>query len=624
MALPTPGSPAGEAEHTHEMVDVCVYGAGIIGLFNALQYAKRGLRVAIVDGPAGADEAADKAGESLLGFSNAMLRSVGDLDAEISRSYEQRGMWFVHGYEDQKSFDGVTEWAEYSPLPEAWTKKIYGDEFGRAMFQNAHVVRPEIEAVLRERMAEQPLITVIDSGRVVDVALGSGAEPHLTTWRAGDRSADGRVRSRWVVDCTGPTRFLAGRLGRPAPPADDVVTSAARGQFAHCTDDDFAGWEYTFPEGATARRDHTTAHLWGDGYWISLIRLTQDRISVGVSLDRRILKDREQLRDAFWRIVRRYPALDFLTEETCLDFSADEDVRPTCEVRVSPERYVLAGDAASTVDAYYGQGLSQAMLASWHGANIAERDIKDGVLDTAYAERVNRTMKADRSLLRSTVEHKLSPAIADSRFFMLDHLLDFLIFAAIVPARYRMTAWLVGTGGRTAQETPETASHRSWLQEHGFLNRSFPFGLLGPEAAVSLFERTRSLNERNARWRLTNGITPAPMDGVLRSLAPLPATWRLPPALLRNRPVSLTPRVPTKDLRPPDFEAGLPMGFRVFTPLALPFVVAAIASDALLTGVQRARRRVGRRLRGTAPASAAARPEVAADSAGDEPEVTAG
>ena len=143
--------------------------------------------MAIVDELSEADKAAYKVGESLLILSNAMLRSVGDLDNEISLSFDKRGLWFMYGYEGKDPFDGVTEWAEYTPLPETWKKKIFGGVFGRAMFQNAQIVRPEVEAVLRERMAEQPLITVIDSGRVVDVVVASNV---LHTTRRMDVTLD--------------------------------------------------------------------------------------------------------------------------------------------------------------------------------------------------------------------------------------------------------------------------------------------------------------------------------------------------------------------------------------------------------------------------------------------------
>ena len=114
--------------------DVCVYGSGIIGMFNALQYARRGMRVALVDELSPTDKTDYKVGESLLTFSGSMLRSVCDLDEELQASFEKRGLWFITGYEGKTSFDGVTEWAEHSRLPASWVGPLYSRTFGRTLF----------------------------------------------------------------------------------------------------------------------------------------------------------------------------------------------------------------------------------------------------------------------------------------------------------------------------------------------------------------------------------------------------------------------------------------------------------------------------------------------------------
>ena len=577
------------SDGSDRVFDVCIYGAGIIGLFNALQYARRGLSVAIIDELSPREMAAYKVGESLLTFSSSMLRSICELDDEIQASFEKRGLWFISGYEGKTSFEGVTEWAEHSRLPASWVGPLYGRKFGRTLFQNAQIVRPEIEEILRRRVADNPLITVIDTGRVIDVEFGMDGAPQLTTWRSRDRSATGTVQSRWVIDCSGRKQFLVRKLDLTVPLDDGFVTSAVWGQFANCTDDSFQGWEFLFPEGEITRRDYTTVHLWGDGYWIWLIRLSNSRISVGVSLDRRILDAEDNLRSVFWEIIRRYPSLSFLTEENMLDFSAYKNIQHISDVYVSPDRFVIAGDAASIIDAYYSQGMSQAMITSWHGANVVEADVKRGVLDRNYISRINRTVKADWFMIRSIVKHKFSPASQDSRFFILDHLIDYVIFAAVVPTRHALTTWLIGTaGGDTSLETPELVKLRELLQRRLYLNRSLPLSLLTPERVVALLERVRSHLESNARWRLSEEIHPAAIQGVLRSHAPFPAIWRIPAGHLRNRPVSITPSASmTENMKAPDVETKLPFAFRAFAIGSVPLVAYAVAFDTVHTVVQR-------------------------------------
>ena len=148
-------------------------------------------------------------------------------------------------------------------------------------------MRPEVEAALRRTVAARPEVICCDQGLARDVVPGLDGADHTVTWRSRDQHTTGIVRARWIVDCSGRTRFLAKRFGHDLPLADGFTTSAAWAQFGNCPDTVFdERWEYTFPEGRVVRRDLDTVHLWGTGYWIWLIRLTGQRISVGITIDR--------------------------------------------------------------------------------------------------------------------------------------------------------------------------------------------------------------------------------------------------------------------------------------------------------------------------------------------------
>ena len=87
--------------------EVTIIGGGILGLFNALQYAKRGINVVLIDDLQG-KKRSFKVGESLLIFSNHFLRTIGELDDFLLRSYPEKRylvcLWsrtcpgFRHGY----------------------------------------------------------------------------------------------------------------------------------------------------------------------------------------------------------------------------------------------------------------------------------------------------------------------------------------------------------------------------------------------------------------------------------------------------------------------------------------------------------------------------------------------
>ncbi|MGN9913471.1 NAD(P)/FAD-dependent oxidoreductase [Phytohabitans sp. LJ34] len=521
--------------------DVCVIGAGIVGLHNALQYARRGFSVVVVDELTERSKSAYKVGESLLIFSNAFLRTIGELDKELSESFEKRGVWFSYGLEGKTSFEGnVSEWGFQHAIPERWKDAFTDKKFQRTMFGDCQIVRPEIEAVLRDRLKQFESITLIDRGLVRDLELGGsrGSDAdHVVTWRSKDNSAEGTVHARWLVDCSGRARLLVKRFGHDVPLDDDFVSSSVWGQFSGCTDEFFdERWNFQFPDGDVVRRDLDTVHLWGDGYWIWLIRLTDDRISVGVSLHKTRTDLDRNLRTAFWQIIRRYPMLDWLQPENVLDFSAYRDLQYISDTYVSPERYVIVGDASSIIDAYYSQGISLSLATSWHGANIVERDLREGVLDTKYIKRVNDAVLADWRIMRSMVQSKYGRAIADSRFFILDHWIDYLVFGSATGIRWGISRWLSQTDGYTSNETPDLAKLRTRLSRRLFLSQSVvPFSSVHPARVARFVERLHERAARRAIWRMDHGVNLRATTGAMRADAPMPALWRLPFLRFRRR-----------------------------------------------------------------------------------------
>lgn len=579
--------------------DVCVIGGGLIGLCSALQFAKRGLSVTCVDQPTEKQRGSYKVGESLLIYSNAFLRAICDLDKALTESFVKGGFWMAYGLEGRSAFDeNVSEWGFQNRLPKRWVDNIKDQFFVRTMFGDAQIVRPEIEAVLRDRIRETAGLTYLDRGLVREVEIGAGDADHVLVWSSRDRSESGRIRARWIIDCSGRSRFLARLLGHDLPLDDDFSTTAAWAQFSGCTDDLFdERWEFTFPDGEVIRRDLDTVHLWGDGYWIWLIRLTGDRISVGVNYHRGRAPELGNAREVFWKVLRRYPVLDFLTEDNVLEFGAYRDVQYLTDTYVSPRRYALAGDAASIIDGYYSQGISLSLATAWHAANIAQRDIREGNLDRSYIEHVNRATSADWRILRSMVRAKYGPAIADSRFFILDHLLDYMVFGAALLGRYRISRWLAETGGRTDEETYEHARLRTGLTRRLFLSQSAPWHRLDPDRVAGIIERWHRGLERRALWRLEHGVQLPPTKAGLRAHAALPGVWRLPYLTLRSR-ADLTLRA----IKEPEFmrvkgTEKRPVIFAGSGAMLLIFNMAGTLIDILDTRLRRVRsafRRIGR------------------------------
>ncbi|MFI2437074.1 NAD(P)/FAD-dependent oxidoreductase [Streptomyces sp. NPDC018960] len=519
-----------------------------MGLINTIALAKRGLSVVCIDQPTEKQQASYKVGESLLIFSNAFLRTLGELDDSLNQSFQKAGFWMAHGLEGRTEFDdSVSEWGFQSKLPDRWMEKFSTAYFPRVMFQDSQIVRPEIEAELRERARETDGVTFLDRGLVRDIDLGDDSRDHVLHWVSRNKKESGEIAARWMVDCSGRTRLLARKYGHDLPLDEEFRTTAAWAQFSGCGDDLFdERWNYAFPDGDVARRERNTVHLWGDGYWIWIIRLAGDRVSVGVTYHRGRPPEEGNAREVFWKVLRRYPLLDWLKEENVLEFSAYRDVQHCTDTFVSPKRYAMVGDASSIIDAYYSQGISLSMTTSWHIANVAQRDIQEGVLDEAYLNHVNRAATADWRIMRSMVRSKYSPAIADSRFFVLDHLLDLMIFGAAMLGRFRASRWLIETGGRTSEETEEHVRLREGLSRRLFLSQSAPWHRLDPHVVAGAVERWHRGLERRAIRRLEDGVRLPATKAVMRAHAALPGLWRLP---FGERPtaVDLTLPAPAKE-----------------------------------------------------------------------------
>ncbi len=267
---------------TPTSTEVTVIGAGMLGLFNALQYAKRGIHVVLIDNLVG-KKRSYKVGESLLIFTNPFLRTIGELDDFLGNSFPKDGVWFTYGTENAENFEDSTEWGFQTKLPQRWYDAMENKKLFRSMFYDAQIVRPEAEDLMLEAARAHPLIQLLDTALVKDVVI-KDADLHEVLWECQQTHASGTLLSHWVIDCGGRRRLLAKKYGHDvADVKDDFKTTAVWGQFDHFSDDLFdQRWAYQYREKGTTLRDRNTLHFWGDGYWMWLIRLAGERVSVNL------------------------------------------------------------------------------------------------------------------------------------------------------------------------------------------------------------------------------------------------------------------------------------------------------------------------------------------------------
>ena len=514
-----------EVKRAAETADVVVMGAGIIGLSNALMYAKQGLKVVVIDNLVHNKKQSFKVGESLLSHSNVFLRTMGELDEYARKSHPKLGIWFTYGMEGEETFDDKTEWA--LSYQQDWFNHMPDTLQYRATFHEKQLVRPEAEAFQLERLRTYDNVTILDTALVKDVTIYDDDRLHEIEWVCRETKETGLTRSKWVIDSAGRRRMLAKKFNHATGFGDDFQTTALWAQFDHVPDEVFGDtWKYTYYSGAESRREQHTCHLWGDGYWIWVIRLKDGRISIGVTFDQKKAPQGKTPKDQYWDIINRYPLLTkFLKDENMLEFSMYKDVQYTTDTFVSAKRYGIVGDAATNVDAYYSQGISMSLMTSFHISNIVYKDVRENELDTEYIDLMNRNLKEDWLIIRNIIKEKYTSAIADNRFFILSHLLDNTILSSGLNERWYITRLLTETKCNPAIETQLHKKLRSKLRKNLYHSAALSMNIVKPETARKIQGHLQRKMGERARWRINNGVK-TPKIKLL--WPPLPKLFKLP------------------------------------------------------------------------------------------------
>ncbi|WP_322753874.1 NAD(P)/FAD-dependent oxidoreductase [Frankia sp. Cas3] len=525
--------------------EVVVVGAGMVGLLAALGLAKRGMDVTVIDDVVN-QKPSYKVGESFL-VSTGVPRIIGELDEFLNdECFVKLGVWFTYGVQGQREFRPKSEWV-VAAMSEFTLREMPNDFRDHYLYKSAknklafralvvdqQICRPDTEDLLRKSVYSRHNIRFLDAARVTGVEIAqTDTDAHLVTWTDHSAKTQGSVHARWVIDCSGRTRMLASKLGHRAESRvlnDGFQTTALWGQFAGITDEMFEPvWRYTTEDGTSTRRDLYTLHLWGDGHWIWVIRLSGGRVSVGITYDQKKLPKNGDPKDRFFAALAEYPVFNgVLGRENLLEFRMYRNVQHVTDTFVHSRRYAMLGDASSIIDAYYSQGLGQSFQTMWHVSNIIEKDLRRACLDTGYIDRVNKATFEDWLTIRSFVQEKYSGAIADPRFFLLSHMLDWAVIWSTGTARYRWTNWLAATGGDTSKEDETSRKHREFCEARLFYSRGQLGHWMSEQAFRRRVERFQAKLGERARWRLEHGITGPSVFCQLSLTRCLPrGTWRL-------------------------------------------------------------------------------------------------
>jgi len=345
--------------------DVVILGGGLAGLTLAIQLktARPETSVVVLDKREGlAPEAAFKVGESTVPAGAHYFAEVLGMKEHLDKFHlKKNGLRFFQPAGDNTD---LTRRIELGP-PDFPAHDNYQIDRGR--FENELTrLALSLGADLRQGCS------------VRDVTLRPEAD-HVVSYTQG--GAERTVEARWLVDAAGRAHVLRRKLGI----GHEVPHTVNASWFRLTGGIDLEQWGADNPAwlGRMRRvgiRQFSTNHLMGDGYWVWLIPLGSDHISIGVCADPRIspyeeINDFDRLLD--W-LRRHEPQLAEIVEtrgDDVADFLTVEDFAFGIERVYSPDRWTLVGEAGAFADAFYSPGSDMIGYGNSVTTDLVVRDL---------------------------------------------------------------------------------------------------------------------------------------------------------------------------------------------------------------------------------------------------------
>jgi len=344
--------------------DVVVIGGGIAGASTAMRLleANGAQRILILDR---GDKPNLKIGESTVEVSSYFLGRTLNLTDYLSREHiTKQGLRFWFQNQDCTSLEDCSEIgpAYHVNLPsyQVDRTKLDAEVLRRAVAQGAELWRP---------------------ARVRSVELESGG---LQTVRVKSAGEELEVQARWVVDASGPARFLARQEGWVRPNLEHPVSSIW-GRYKAVKNWDDAALRLRFPQ--YSRRCHgsrntATNHIMGDGWWSWWIFLESGEVSVGVVYDERIVKFPESVTGMEARLhylLDTSPVANEMLQaaELVPDSVIYRGQVAYCAESIAGDGYSIVGDAAGFMDPFYSPGLDWVAYTTSAAVDLIDAELDE-------------------------------------------------------------------------------------------------------------------------------------------------------------------------------------------------------------------------------------------------------
>jgi flavin-dependent dehydrogenase len=344
--------------------DVAILGGGVAGLTLALQLKQRrpALRIVVAERQSHpVPEAAHKVGESTVELQAHYLREVLGLEDHLEKEQLRKfGLRFFFTHDDNQDITRRVEYGQVFPAP----------------LPSYQLDRGRLENELGERASREG-VDFLSGWKVQQVLLNSHDGAHAV--RLNRAGSERQVTTRWVIDATGRSSLLKRQLGLAKTVGHHANASWFRIGYPIDIDEwsDDVAWRARITDG---ERRLSTNHLMGPGYWVWLIPLASDSISIGIVADAQThpFAGFNTFERALTWLREHEPQCARAVEEhldKLQDFRVMRDYAYSCEQVYSKDRWCLTGEAGVFTDPLYSSGGDLIAISNGLVADLIESDL---------------------------------------------------------------------------------------------------------------------------------------------------------------------------------------------------------------------------------------------------------
>lgn len=346
--------------------DVTILGGGMAGLCLARQLLqqRRELRVLVLEKKHHpVPEKAFKVGESTVELGAYYLETILGLKAHLQdQQLRKHGLRFFFNHKHHRNLDEGVEIG----LTRLFHQHSY--QLDRGRFEN----------FLAEEIAQMGA-TFLGGAQVKQTKLADQQQSHQLSYIYNGQNHS--LTTGWLVDASGRAGFLKRQLGLDQSIAHKINSAWFRIN-KPLRIDDWGHWTITGKDqDANTNRWLSTIHLMGTGYWVWIIPLVDNAVSVGIVADPRhhALADFNSFDKALGWLLKEQPACGRALHEVrhqLMDFQVLKHFSYGCSQLFSPQRWAITGEAGVFPDPLYSPGADYIAIGNTYVCALIERELR--------------------------------------------------------------------------------------------------------------------------------------------------------------------------------------------------------------------------------------------------------